>query len=93
MIRQEVRHQSLEVVVGTAPGWENRWARVQRAHVVPEPDGYRRERRRGQDHRRPYQRRYRRLNRHHAAETQASRFDDGHYRYCEDDCQPRDGHR
>jgi len=28
-----------------------------------------------------------------AAETQASRFDDGHYRYCEDDCQPRDCHR
>jgi len=34
------KDQPLEVVVGSAPGWENPWARAQLAHVVPEPDGY-----------------------------------------------------
>lgn len=30
----------LEVVVGTAPGWSEPWARVRRAHVVPDERGW-----------------------------------------------------
>jgi hypothetical protein len=32
----------LEVVVGSAPGWEQPWARARLAYVHAEPDGYRR---------------------------------------------------
>ena len=31
----------MEVVVGSAPGWAEPWARAQLCRVVPEPRGYR----------------------------------------------------
>ncbi|MBN2573152.1 MAG: hypothetical protein JXP73_01180 [Deltaproteobacteria bacterium] len=34
------KDQPLEVVVGSAPGWENPWSRAQRARVVREERGY-----------------------------------------------------